>query len=154
VGRWTLLFIAVVVAGATASCGSDEGDSSGSQGISAATGQSIRTISISETEFKLSPAKVQVDTPGTYTFHVVNDGTTTHALEVEGHGVETETESISPGSSADLRIDVPEEGDYELYCPIGNHRDRGMEGTLTVGTGVGARGTTTTDDSDSGGLGY
>jgi uncharacterized cupredoxin-like copper-binding protein len=153
VRRWALLFVAVAVAGATASCGSDEGDSSGSQGISAATGQSIRTISISETEFKLSPANVQVDTPGTYTFRVVNDGNTTHALEVEGHGVETETAPISPGSSADLRIDVPEEGGYELYCPIGNHRDRGMEGTLTVGTGAGAGGTTTTD-SDSGGLGY
>jgi uncharacterized cupredoxin-like copper-binding protein len=25
-----------------------------------------------------------------------------------------------------------EAGEYEFYCPVGNHKDAGMEGTLTV----------------------
>jgi hypothetical protein len=25
-----------------------------------------------------------------------------------------------------------EPGEYEFYCPVGNHKDEGMEGTLTV----------------------
>jgi uncharacterized cupredoxin-like copper-binding protein len=141
--------LVLAIAGLTG-CGGD-GDSSGQEGIRTAGGEPLETITITESEFKLSPATVKVDRTGVYTFHVVNDGTTTHALEVEGHGLETETEPLSPGSSADLRVELPEDGEYELYCPVGNHREQGMEGTLTAGSGGGAgSGGTTT----SGGLGY
>ena len=39
-----------------------------------------------------------------------------------------------------------------MYCPVGDHRDRGMEGTIIVGGGGGGTTTdeTTTDDDDSG----
>jgi plastocyanin len=114
------------------------------------SGAATATIRISETEYKLSPASLHVDGPGTVTVHVVNDGNVTHALEVEGEGVEEETEHISPGSSADLKVDIAKSGSYEVYCPIDDHRRRGMEATLTVGSASGSSETTTT----SGGDGY
>ena len=33
---------------------------------------------------------------------------------------------------SDLVVDLPEEGEYEVYCPIDSHREQGMEGTITV----------------------
>jgi uncharacterized cupredoxin-like copper-binding protein len=114
---------------------------------------------MSETEFKLDPSSVQVDQAGTVTFRVTNDGAVDHALEVDGQGVEEETETIKPGESAELTVDLSKEGSYEIYCPIGNHRDMGMEGTLTVGAAMGGGSTGTTEDegsttSDDDGYGY
>ena len=76
-----------------------------------------------------------------------------HALEVEGPTGEVETADLGPGESADLAVDLSEDGEYEIYCPVGDHRDRGMEGTIAVGAGGGGAGTTTdetTTDEDSG----
>ena len=99
-------------------------------------------------EFKLDPAVVSIDTPGTYTFKAVNDGQYVHALEVEGHGVEEETEDIQPGESAEFTVDLKEAGDYELYCPVDDHRAKGMDGSVDVGgTGAGA-GAATTDEME------
>ena len=35
------------------------------------------------------------------------------------------------GGKASVTADL-EAGTYEFYCPVGNHKDGGMEGTLTV----------------------
>jgi uncharacterized cupredoxin-like copper-binding protein len=105
------------------------------------------SIKITESDYNLEPAAVQVDMPGVYTFHVVNKGNIPHALEVEGEGVEAKTDEISPGSSADLEVEVTKAGSYEVYCPIGDHRRLGMEARLTVRGGTGSSETTTSGDS-------
>jgi uncharacterized cupredoxin-like copper-binding protein len=90
-----------------------------------------QTLKMSEVDFKLKPARYEVDKAGTIEFEVSNDGKTVHALEVEGGGLEVETEEIQPGDSATLKVDV-EPGSYKLYCPVGNHEDLGMVGELNV----------------------
>jgi len=133
-----------------AGCGGSYSGSSGSTGGTA--GASKQTVSISESEFKLSPSKVSVDQTGKVTFRVKNAGTVTHALEIEGRGVEEETGSISPGQSKTLTVDMSKAGEYEMYCPIDSHRDKGMEGTIQVGSAGG--GMTTDETTTSGGSGY
>ena len=150
--RVALLALFAVLA--LAACGSSSSES-GTTG-QAAVGQAIP---ISETEFKLDPSSVQVDLARTVTFRVTNDGTTDHALEVEGQGVEEETETIKPGQSAELTVELSKDGSYEIYCPIDGHRDSGMEGALTVGAAMGGGSTGTTEDegsttSDDDGYGY
>ena len=86
---------------------------------------------LSATDFHFTPPTISVDA-GTVTFKLTNNGGTSHALEVEGNGVEEETDTIGPGESTELTVDL-EEGEYEIYCPVGNHKDMGMVGTLTVG---------------------
>ncbi len=54
-----------------------------------------------------------------------------HAVEVEGNGVEEETDTLQPGSDGSVTVDL-KPGTYEFYCPVGDHRAQGMEGTLTV----------------------
>jgi uncharacterized cupredoxin-like copper-binding protein len=144
----------VLVAGlvvALAGCG---GSSGGSKTVAASGGG--KTIQVKETEFKLTPSSLTVASPGTVTFEVTNGGQVDHALEVEGNGVEEETETISPGSSAKLTVDLSKAGSYEVYCPIDDHRAMGMEAKLTVGGASGGGGTTTTETKtkSSGGYGY
>jgi plastocyanin len=67
---------------------------------------------------------------GSVTITLVNESDVPHAVEVEGNGVEEESETIT-GGETELTVDL-EAGEYEFYCPVGNHRDQGMTGTLTV----------------------
>jgi plastocyanin len=126
---------------ALAGCGGGEDDEDGG----AAAGAPIRTITIEETEYALEPSSVQVERPGTYTLRVVNKGSVGHALEIEGEGIEEATEVLDAGEEATLAVDL-KEGSYELYCPVGDHEDRGMTGRV----GVAEVPPATTDESDSG----
>ena len=45
--------------------------------------------------------------------------------------VEEVTDDIEPGGTAQLAVDL-QPGTYEMYCAIGNHRELGMDGTVTV----------------------
>jgi plastocyanin len=67
---------------------------------------------------------------GTVTIKLVNKSSVPHAVEVEGNGVEEESETIT-GGETELTVDL-EPGEYTFYCPVGQHRENGMEGTLTV----------------------
>ena len=144
VARLVLLFLVLLGA---AACGSEE-DEGGDGGA-------VQTVEVSETEFRLEPATFTLDEPGTYTFRAVNDGSVDHALEVEGGGIEEETDTIAPRDSAELTVELAA-GTYELYCPIGNHRELGLEGSIEVRGGAGGSGATTgeTDDDSGGGSGY
>ena len=140
----TVILLAVLV---SAGCGSDDdGETSGD--TAAAGGESV---ALTATEFKFDPADVTVDAAGKVTFTVTNDGQETHALEVEGNGVEEETDSIAAGESGTLTVDL-EPGEYEFYCPIDGHREQGKEGKLVVGGSSSGAGSTTggTDTGDSG----
>jgi plastocyanin len=67
---------------------------------------------------------------GKVTIAFDNPSQVPHAVEVEGKGVEEETEVITDGS-ARLSVDL-DAGEYKFYCPVGNHEQAGMVGTLTV----------------------
>jgi uncharacterized cupredoxin-like copper-binding protein len=109
----------------------------------------IKTVAVHETEYKLTPNTISLSKPGTYVFKGVNDGTTTHALEVEGNGVEQKSSDISAGSSGTLEVTLSKKGTYEIYCPIDGHKGLGMKGTITVG-GSGAAGGTSTENTNTG----
>jgi uncharacterized cupredoxin-like copper-binding protein len=137
---------------AVAGCGSSSGETT-----PAASGDG-NTVEVSAMEFAFDPGTIQIDQPGTYTFKLTNGGSFDHALEVEGQGLEEETETVAPGSSGEVTITFSKTGTYEFYCPIDGHRDKGMEGTLTVGAASAGGGTTEdnggggeTDTDDSGG---
>jgi plastocyanin len=126
--RYVLTTIAVL---ALAACGGDGNDSGGGRTTSAAAGT---PVTMSLVDFALEPKAVQLDAPGTYTFMVTNNGQTSHALEIEGNSVEEETDTLSPGDSGEVTVELAA-GEYELYCPIDGHRAQGMEGTLVVAGG-------------------
>jgi hypothetical protein len=104
-------------------CGGTSGTSSCSVG-----GPVLQTIQVSEKEYSLTPSKITVAKTGTYELKATNDGTITHALEIEGNGVEEKTGDVAPGSTATLRMNLCKDGSYEIYCPIDGHRARAWRG--------------------------
>jgi uncharacterized cupredoxin-like copper-binding protein len=116
----------------------------GTSSSSSEQGPVIRTIQVSEKEFSLTPGRITISGTGTYAFKAVNGGTTTHALEIEGNGVEEKTSNIEPGSTKTLRVTFSKDGSYEIYCPIDGHKQQGMTGSIVVGNAAGSGGNTTT----------
>ena len=54
-----------------------------------------------------------------------------HAIAVEGQGVDKDGETVQPGGKSTVTANL-KPGKYTFYCPVGSHRQSGMEGTLTV----------------------
>jgi uncharacterized cupredoxin-like copper-binding protein len=147
---------------ALAGCGGDderaETSGTGTEGEAApAAGAPVATVKVGETEYKLDPSKPKVAKAGTVEFDVQNNGQVVHALEVEGPSGESETESIQPGKSAKLKVNLNKAGTYEMYCPIDNHKGRGMTGEVKVaggGSSGGESGETDTSEGGGGSPGY
>jgi uncharacterized cupredoxin-like copper-binding protein len=87
-------------------------------------------VAVSLTEFAIDmPTELPA---GPTTFAITNNGTVEHNFEVEGQGIEEELEmNLAPGESGTLELDLAP-GTYEVYCPVGNHAEQGMEVELTV----------------------
>jgi plastocyanin len=130
-----LIIITALTVLSVAGCGDeDEGSevSAPDQATSAPTGGATAgtVIDVDERDFTIELSTTEY-APGTYTFVATNNGQTTHALKIEGQGLEEETEDIAPADSTSLTVTL-EAGEYELYCPVGNHKDMGMELDITV----------------------
>lgn len=97
----------------------------------AAADEEGQTVEVGLTEFAINLSTMEVPA-GPTTFAVTNVGSMEHNFEIEGQGVEEAfDENLQPGQSDTLTVDLPP-GEYTIYCPVGNHRARGMEVTLTV----------------------
>ena len=68
---------------------------------------------------------------GTVTVTFSNPSSVPHAVEIEGNGVEEETETVTGGDAPPITVDL-KAGTYTFYCPVGGHEQAGMKGTLTV----------------------
>ncbi len=68
---------------------------------------------------------------GTVTVNFANPSSVPHAVEIEGNGVEEETETVTGTDAPPIEVQL-EPGSYTFYCPVEGHREAGMEGTLTV----------------------
>src|SRR5215204_5911131 len=118
-------FIAVILATAAfAGCGGDDEEEPAS---TPETPQEAPATD--EGSLKFDQAELSAKA-GKVTFNYNNPSQVPHALEIEGNGVEEETETITE-SDASVTVDL-EPGTYEYYCPVDGHKAAGMEGTLTV----------------------
>jgi plastocyanin len=68
---------------------------------------------------------------GKVTIEFANESQLPHAVEIEGNGVEEETETVTGADAPPITVDL-KPGVYTFYCPVGDHRAEGMEGKLTV----------------------
>ena len=138
-----LLALALVGAGCGDDASSDSGsggsadtqttDTGGGDGDTGGGGGAAQTLKL--TADPGDALKFDTDTldakAGKVTIVLDNPSSLPHAVEVEGNGVEEETDTIGQGETAKVTVDL-KAGEYEYYCPVGNHKQAGMEGTLTV----------------------
>jgi plastocyanin len=128
--RVRIIVIAVLAGAAiaTAGCG---GSSSSTTGSETTTNASGATLTIVEKDFSLDPSSPTVKA-GSVTIEAKNEGGTSHALEIEGNGLEEQrTDTVGPNDSSFITVDL-KPGTYTMYCPVDGHRGLGMKGTITV----------------------
>lgn len=87
-------------------------------------------VEVTLTEFEVQmPAELP---SGPTVFVISNTGSFPHNFEIEGNGIEMELEEdLLGGEQGRLEVDL-QAGTYEIYCPVGNHADQGMELELSV----------------------
>lgn len=90
------------------------------------------TIEVSATEFALAAEPRDGLIPADYLIVLRNEGSAVHALAIRGPGVDEATPQVQPGEGpVELQARL-RPGSYVLWCPVGDHRDRGMETELIV----------------------
>jgi len=124
--RITLFLMAGVLA--LAGCGGDDEEPAATQD-GGGGGEAITLTADPGGAISWEPGELSAPA-GSVSIELVNDSSVPHAVEVEGNGVEEESETVT-GANTTLTVDL-EAGEYTFYCPVGNHRAQGMEGTLTV----------------------
>jgi plastocyanin len=92
-------------------------------------GETVAVSSPADGSLKFDQAELTAPA-GKVTFTYSNPSQVPHAFEVEGNGVEEETDTITDGE-ASITVNL-KPGEYTYYCPVGSHQQAGMEGTLTV----------------------
>jgi plastocyanin len=130
-----LLLATALIAG----CGDDDDESAATPEATAEAtqesggggggGEQVEVSSPADGALKFDQSELTAPA-GEVTFTYSNPSQVPHAFEVEGNGVEEETETITEGEDS-VTVQL-EAGEYVYYCPVGSHRQAGMEGTLTV----------------------
>jgi len=121
----------LAVALALGACGGDDNDSSDETNQPAAgAGQTLTLTADSGGALKFDKDSLSANA-GEVTITLENPSDVPHAIEVEGNGIEEEGKTVQKGDSSTVTTDL-KAGRYEYYCPVGNHKDEGMEGELTV----------------------
>ncbi len=90
-------------------------------------------VEISLTDFRLRPQVIEAPRDS-FTILVRNDGRLAHALRIRGASevVRLKVSTLLPGREA-ARVGVTlKRGRWRLFCPLANHEELGMHGTLVV----------------------
>jgi plastocyanin len=68
---------------------------------------------------------------GKVTIVMTNPSSTKHAIAVEGHGLDKDGKVVGKNKSSTITVTL-KKGTYTFYCPVGNHRAKGMQGKIVV----------------------
>ena len=93
-----------------------------------------RRVEITAADFRFTPSQLFAK-PGERLIVVLrNAGTNPHSIVFEfPEGRQGLERPLNPGERAQLSITMPwNPGNFVYYCPVGDHRERGMRGVVTV----------------------
>lgn len=136
-----LCVLAVSAALPLAACGDDEEKASDSsapaatESAPASGGGESLTLTAQEPgeeEYAFDPAELTAKA-GKVTIELDNPSSdkAPHTIAIQGEGVDSVSQVAQPGAKVSVTNDL-KAGEYTFFCTIGDHRDEGMEGTLTV----------------------
>ena len=138
--RRTLIALALATA-VFAGCGGDDDEESAAtptataestqQPASSGGGETLAFSAPEDGSLKFDQGGEVSTKAGKVTVTFSNPSSVPHAVEIEGNGVEQETETVTGGEAPPIEVDL-KPGTYEFYCPVGGHKEAGMKGTLTV----------------------
>lgn len=90
----------------------------------------VRTIEIRATEFSFEPSQIQVDKGETIRLQLINAGSLSHNIHLEGAPVKTET--VQSGATATVRFTAESAGMVQFFCNVPGHNQAGMTGRIAV----------------------
>jgi len=94
-------------------------------------------VRIALKEYRLVPDRIRLRAGGrTVTFVLRNEGRYAHNFHIEGPDVDARAAKFGPGSTVRLAVTL-KAGEYRISCPLSNHDQRGMHGTLLVSATAG-----------------
>ncbi|MFW6059433.1 MAG: cupredoxin domain-containing protein [Phycisphaeraceae bacterium] len=127
----TLTFLAAIA-------GCETADNGGVFGTTPDPAEAANVVRVSARDFRFTPATITVEPGETVEIQLVNEGDAEHNIEFElPQGEVALDQNVMPGNMSMLRFSAPSESDeYTFYCPVNNHREMGMEGTLIVREGA------------------
>lgn len=94
--------------------------------VSTPADQEVRVSLRDDLTIRASPDRVRA---GRVKFTATNEGSMMHGFAIEGIGIE---QFIAPGTSLTQETVMPS-ATWVLYCPVTDHRDRGMQTQVVVG---------------------
>ena len=89
-------------------------------------------VRLNESEFTITPANPRVTGTHQVAFEVTNNGSVTHSFAVRTPFGVLKSEPIPPGQKGGLTVDLIKPGVYAFYCPLHDHRQKGMQGSVVV----------------------
>ena len=131
--RTGIVFLAAAaLAAAVAGCCTEESMQRRAADRAAAAERHIEVIA---RDMRFEPSRIEVQPGQLIEVILINRGDAPHNIEFHLDGREAELpDPIQPGWRASLVFPTPSEpGEYRFYCPVGDHEQRGMTGTLVVG---------------------
>lgn len=109
-------------------------------GVSLAQDNTVN-VTITASEFKFEPNELNVTAGTEVTFNVTNAGQFPHNVTfVAPDGTETNlfAQNLAAGQSMTGTFTFNAAGEWRMYCPVGQHEEQGMVGTVTVAAAAGA----------------
>jgi plastocyanin len=96
-----------------------------------AGGEAVR---ITATDFAYEPNEIRAAPQMPMTITLINRGDSRHSIAFELPAGEPRLEQpIKSGDESQIRFTTPSEpGEYRFYCPVSDHRRRGMTGLLII----------------------
>jgi plastocyanin len=89
----------------------------------------VKEITVTGSAFKFDPSTITVKKGDKVKITFKNSGGT-HDFVIDELNVKTPI--IQGGAEAVVEFTADQEGSFEYYCSVGNHRAMGMKGTLVV----------------------
>lgn len=89
-------------------------------------------VRLNESEFTITPANPRVSGTHQVDFEVTNDGSVTHSFAIRTPFGVLKSQPIAPGQKGGLTVDLIKPGVYGFYCPLHDHRQKGMQGSVVI----------------------
>ena len=130
----------VLAAGGLAACGDDDEDTASSPPPPAAAqtetpgaaggGETVEVAADPGGDIAFQQDALTAPA-GSVTFEFTNQANIPHDFKIEQDGEQIGGTEVITGDTAQATVEL-EAGDYTFYCSVGDHRENGMEGELTV----------------------
>jgi plastocyanin len=93
-----------------------------------------KQVRIVAKEYGFKPKSLTVKPGQKVAVTLVNQGTTPHSIEFQlPEGMTALQKTVPPGQTGTVEFTAPSQpGTYSFDCPVANHIQLGMKGTLTV----------------------